>query len=131
MRAALPAGRAARSNPLPAEETRPLGAEEFRALMAPLGPFESRPMLAVAVSGGADSLALCLLADCWAREHDGTVVGLTVDHGIREAAAEEAERVGAWLAARGIAHHILVWRPPPQRRHVPATRRAAPHALRP
>jgi len=74
MRAALPAGRAARSNPLPAEETRPLAAEEFRALMAPLGPFESRPILAVAVSGGADSLALCLLTDCWAREHDGTAV---------------------------------------------------------
>ncbi len=129
MRAALPAGRAARSNPLPAEETRPLGAEEFRALMAPLGPFESRPILAVAVSGGADSLALCLLADCWAREHDGTVVGLTVDHGIREAAAEEAERVGAWLAARGIAHHILVWRPPPQLRNVQATARAARYAL--
>src|SRR6267378_324768 len=114
MRAALPAGRAARSNPLPAEETRPLGAEEFRALMAPLGPFESRPMLAVAVSGGADSLALCLLAAAWARERHGKAVGLTVDHGLREAAAEEAHRVGIWLSARGIDHHILVWRPPAQ-----------------
>jgi tRNA(Ile)-lysidine synthase len=129
MRAAPPAGRTARSSPLPAEETHPLDVDEFRALMAPLGPFESRPLLAVAVSGGADSLALCLLADRWARERDGTAVGLTVDHGIREAAAEEAERVGAWLAARDIAHHILVWRPPPQLRNVQATARAARYAL--
>jgi tRNA(Ile)-lysidine synthase len=129
MRAAPPAGRAARSSPIPAEETRPLDADEFRALMAPLGPFERRPMLAVAVSGGADSLALCLLADGWARERHGTAVGLTVDHGIREAAAEEAGRVGGWLAAHGIAHHILVWRPPPRLRNIQATARVARYAL--
>jgi tRNA(Ile)-lysidine synthase len=129
MRASPPAGPAARSSPIPAEETRPLDPDEFRALMAPLGPFESRPMLAVAVSGGADSLALCLLADRWARERDGTAVGLTVDHGMREAAADEARRVGVWLAARGIPHHTLVWRPPALLRNVQATARVARYAL--
>jgi tRNA(Ile)-lysidine synthase len=129
MRAAPPAGRAARSSPIPVEEPSPLDADEFRALMAPLGPFESRPMLAVAVSGGADSMALCLLAHRWARERHGTAVGLTVDHGLREAAADEARRVGVWLAARDIAHHTLVWRPPPQLRNIQATARVARYAL--
>ena len=50
---------------------------------------------------------------------------LTVDHGLREAAAEEARRVGIWLSARGIDHHILVWRPPAQLRNIQATARAA------
>ena len=34
--------------------------------MATLGPFEASPALAVGVSGGADSMALGILADAWA-----------------------------------------------------------------
>ncbi|MBT4169911.1 MAG: tRNA lysidine(34) synthetase TilS, partial [Rhodospirillaceae bacterium] len=51
--------------------------------MAALGPFETAPELAVAVSGGADSMALALLAHTWARQRGGTVTALTVDHGLR------------------------------------------------
>ena len=36
----------------------PIAAVEFAALMAPFEPFEPKPHVAVAVSGGADSLAL-------------------------------------------------------------------------
>lgn len=107
----------------------PLSAAAFAALMAPLGPFESRPLLAVAVSGGADSLALCLFADGWARERDGAVVALTVDHGLRVEAAAEAARVGQWLAARGIRHHVLAWHPPSDLRNVQAAARAARYEL--
>jgi tRNA(Ile)-lysidine synthase len=107
----------------------PLDADAFAALMAPLGPFESHPLLAVAVSGGADSLALCLLADAWARARDGTVIGLTVDHGLRPEAAAEAARVGSWLAARGIRHRVLAWRPPSGLRNVQAAARDARYEL--
>ncbi|MGE5517096.1 MAG: tRNA lysidine(34) synthetase TilS [Bacteroidota bacterium] len=82
---------------------------DFAALMAPLGPFEARPCVAVAVSGGADSLCLALLADAWARARGGQAVGLTVDHALRPDSAAEAEQVGKWLAARGVAHHVLRW----------------------
>lgn len=88
----------------------PVPVEEFAALMEPLGPFERPPRLAVAVSGGADSLALTLLADEWARSRGGAVLALTVDHGLRPEAADEARMVGRWLAARGIAHAILHYR---------------------
>src|SRR5260370_4965038 len=60
----------------------PLTAVEFAPLMAPFAPFESRPVLAVAVSGGRDSLALALLAHEWAAEREGRIVGLIVDHGL-------------------------------------------------
>ena len=41
--------------------------------MAAIGGFEPHPLLAVAVSGGHDSMALAILADQWARERGGTV----------------------------------------------------------
>lgn len=75
--------------------------------MAPLGPFEQTPELVVAVSGGADSMALCLLAHDWAQTYGGRVIGLTVEHGLREESAAEAAQVGQWLVAYGIEHHIL------------------------
>ncbi len=46
------------------------------------GPFEADPHLAVAVSGGADSLALMLLCDAWARSRGARLTVLTVDHGL-------------------------------------------------
>jgi tRNA(Ile)-lysidine synthase len=68
--------------------------------------------VACAVSGGADSLALALLADQWARHRGGQAFVLTVDHGLRPEAADEARRVGAWLEGRGISHTILRWTGP-------------------
>jgi tRNA(Ile)-lysidine synthase len=80
--------------------------------MACLGPFEKNPRLAVAVSGGADSMALVLLADRWARARGGEAVALTVDHRLRTASSQEALRVVRWLAKRGIACRRLVWHRP-------------------
>ena len=85
-----------------------LGASEFDAAMAALGPWEGSPRLAAAVSGGADSLALALLADRWARDRGGSVLCLIVDHGLRAESALEAEQVRAWLAARGIEAAVLL-----------------------
>lgn len=82
---------------------------EFSTLMDRLGPFEPRPRLALAVSGGGDSLAAILLAAHWAHERGGRVVGLTVDHRLRPNSTAEAVLVGRWLANHGIEHHILTW----------------------
>lgn len=59
--------------------------------------------IAVAVSGGADSLALTLLA----AEAGLKPIALTVDHGLRTESASEAQYVARLLAKRGIEHHIL------------------------
>lgn len=82
---------------------------EFAALMDRLGPFEPKPRLAVAVSGGGDSLAATLLAAQWAHDRGGRVVGLTVDHRLRANSTAEAVLVGRWLTNHGIEHHILPW----------------------
>ncbi len=91
---------------------RPVTASDFALRLDRLGPFEPRPALAVAVSGGADSLALCLLAARWAARRGGTAVGVVVDHGLRPEAGAEARQVAGWLEARGIACQVLRWRGP-------------------
>ena len=87
----------------------PLDNSDFAPLMAPFGPFEARPALAVAVSGGRDSLALALLADAWARDRSGSILALIVDHGLRAEAAKEAAATRELLAGLGIASEVLRW----------------------
>ena len=91
------------------------------ARSAPLPCYLNVSRAAVAVSGGRDSLALCLLLDRWLRGSSGgsregftfaapepLLLALTVDHELRgEESAEEARQVGAWMAERGIEHRIL------------------------
>jgi len=89
--------------------TAPLTLAEFAGALERLGPFEDRPMLAAAVSGGPDSLALAILAERWARAHNGTFHALSVDHRLRPESGTELEELGGWLAARDIRHEILVW----------------------
>lgn len=113
----------------PSAARQPVAAAEFAALMEPLGPFEALPALAVAVSGGADSLALCLLAQEWAAPRGGAVTALTVDHGLRAGAADEAALVGDWLRARAIEHRVLPWCGEKPRRGVQAKAREARYGL--
>jgi tRNA(Ile)-lysidine synthase len=88
---------------------RVLTPHNFDRLLAAFSPFEKSPHLAIAVSGGGDSMALVLCADSWARAQGGRVTALTVDHGLRAGSAGEAAQVGNWLAARNINHEILTW----------------------
>ena len=98
----------------PAAPDRPLSDEEFAALMAVFAPFEPAPRLAVAVSGGADSMALVVLAQAWARARGGESLALVVDHRLRPESGREAERVLGWLERLGIRGRILCAdRPPP------------------
>ncbi len=75
--------------------------------MAALGPFERAPQIAVALSGGADSLALALLLKRWAARRRGTVLALTVDHGVRPEAAAEARQVAGWMRRSGLRHATI------------------------
>lgn len=107
----------------------PVSDDDFAHLMAPFGPFEAAPRLGVAVSGGADSLALGLLAADWARERGGEAVAFTVDHGLRPESGGEAGRVAEWLAARGVRHHVLVWEGDKPAAGLQAAARAARYRL--
>jgi tRNA(Ile)-lysidine synthase len=86
----------------------PVSAGEARAAFASLIRF---PRLALAVSGGADSVALTHLIARWRAERTerpGLTV-LTVDHGLRAESRAEAAMVAASAASLGLPHAILTW----------------------
>lgn len=107
----------------------PVGAAEFAGLMARFGPFEPAPHLAVAVSGGADSLALALLAADWARAAGGAAAALVVDHRLRAESGAEARRAASALRARAIPAAVLTRRGPAPAAAVEAAARAARYRL--
>lgn len=76
--------------------------ESFRADLEALTG--ARDRIGVAVSGGADSFALLLLA---AAAYPGHVHAATVDHGLRPESAAEAEHVTGICAKLGCPHEAL------------------------
>lgn len=93
-----------------------------RDLEAVAGPVD---WIAVAVSGGPDSLALLLLAHA---AFPGQVRAATVDHGLRPESAAEAEAVAGLCAALGVPHHILSTRVERAGEGLQAAARAARYA---
>ncbi len=85
----------------------PLHDDEFAGLMARLGPFEPAPRLAAAVSGGADSLALAMLAAAWASAAGGSLRALVVDHRLRPGSTAEARRTARMLRDHAIPAVVL------------------------
>lgn len=65
----------------------------------------------LAVSGGADSTALLLLARQWQAglPHGPQLVAATVDHGLRPGSRAEAAAAGALARRLGVAHELLAW----------------------
>jgi len=90
-----------------AEPAAPLGTTAFARLMASFEPFETSPLIAVAVSGGRDSLALALLAQEWAQARAGRAVGLIVDPGLRPESTHEATTTHRLLARHGLDAVVL------------------------
>lgn len=73
-------------------------------------PFERNPKIAVAVSGGPDSLALMLLVYIWNRTVQGTITVLTVNHNLRPEAVEEAQYVNDICKDLHLQHITLEWK---------------------
>jgi tRNA(Ile)-lysidine synthase len=86
--------------------------------------------LAVAVSGGSDSLALMHLAAVWARQQSMPApVVLTVDHGLSEGSGKTARQVVRWAKAAGLRAHILAWQGRKPKSGIEAAARAARYRL--
>ncbi len=83
-----------------------LTSDDLRNRLRTLWPPAQLQRVAVACSGGADSLALTLLM---AEAFPGAVTALIVDHGLRPESGAEAITVSGWLRARDIPNEILTW----------------------
>ena len=89
--------------------TEPVGDAERDARLAVLQPFR---VLILAVSGGADSVAMMQLVADWSRQEGRekrTIIVATVDHRLRP----ESDREAQWVAERalvlGLSHETLAW----------------------
>lgn len=101
-----------------------LGAD-FSALIDRFSPNPKHP-IALAVSGGSDSLALLVLCHRWAQTSGRKLSVFTVDHGLRAEAKTEAGTVAALCADLGIPHQTLNWADP---KPTQAAARAARYTL--
>lgn len=105
----------------------PLSAAAFGERLARLDPGRR---VAVAFSGGPDSLALLILAAQWAKKSKHRhVVALTVDHGLRAEAAAEARLCARMAKSLGVTHRTLCWKGPKPASGLQAAARGARYAL--
>ena len=83
-----------------------------------LRSFERLPALsdtgriAVAVSGGGDSMALLALMKEWGSGRNLSLAAVTVNHGIRAEGAQECALAAEFARSLGIGHRLLSWNPP-------------------
>lgn len=82
-----------------------LFADQMGRLLGPDFPEK----IALAVSGGGDSMAMLTLAHGWARVYGVALYVVTVDHGLRAESCEEAAQVAEECAALGHPHTTLKW----------------------
>lgn len=89
----------------------PVSRDERARLFA---AFSACSHVGLAVSGGADSLALMHLVAAWSKENAGPAPELsvlTVDHGLRAESAREAQFVCDQAEEAGLKCHVLSWEP--------------------
>ena len=82
---------------------------EFTELMRMFEPFEPAANVAVACSGGPDSMALLVLAQGWIKSVGGKLTALIVDHRLRDESTEEANAVAQRLKALDVEAVVLTW----------------------
>ena len=80
-------------------------------LTCDLSPFQLEGVLriGVACSGGADSLALTLLLNNWAKTHGKEIIAFHVDHKLRPTSTWEATHLSEWLKTHNVTHEVLTW----------------------
>jgi tRNA(Ile)-lysidine synthase len=104
-----------------------IGPAERQALFR---PFDRRSGVLLAVSGGADSTALLLLAAQWRDEGGATPLAIaTIDHAIRPESAAECDKVAALAHGFALPCRVLKWEGDKPSTRLQERAREARHAL--
>jgi tRNA(Ile)-lysidine synthase len=90
---------------------------------------QAENIVALATSGGGDSMAMALLFSKWAKLNGTKIIALIVDHKLRPESSAEALAVQSNLATLGIDSKILVWQHDKVSSNIQARARAARYKL--
>ena len=93
--------------------------------------WKAAPAIVLAVSGGPDSIALMWLAARWRRAlaRGPQLVAVTVDHGLRAEAAQEARAVKRLARSLDLTHRTMRWTAAKPKTGLPAAARTARYRL--
>lgn len=113
---------------MPDPDQLPISTQQAKELFA---AWKTAPALVLAVSGGADSLALMWLAARWRRalSRGPQLLAVTIDHGLRQEAAREARDVKRLARSLDVPHRTLRWSGTKPKTGLPAAARAARYQL--
>src|SRR5450631_3540958 len=113
---------------MPDDDHSPISASAAKRLFA---DWRTAPAIVLAVSGGPDSIALMWLAVRWrsALARGPRLIAVTVDHGLRAAAAAEARHVKQLARSLQLPHRTVRWAGPKPKTGLPAAARTARYAL--
>ena len=81
--------------------------KEFIKIIEKKYTFEKNPLVAVAVSGGPDSMSLLFLVNAFIKYKKGNLMALIVDHRIRKNSNQEAKYISTYLNKNNINCQIL------------------------
>lgn len=112
----------------PADPTSELAAHVHAVLDRRLSVETAAPM-ALALSGGGDSVALALIAADWAARRGRRLLVLTVDHGLNPASSRWTARCAGLAQRLGGDFEALAWTGEKPATGLPAAARAARHRL--
>ena len=114
-----------------AEIGTPVTDAEARRLFAYFAFRQQYPALILAVSGGPDSIALMVLASRWRKTLKARVklIAVTVDHGLRPEAKQEALAVKRLARSLRIEHRTLSWTGPKPKTGIQEAARNARYRL--
>ena len=113
---------------MPDDDHSAISAQDAKRLFA---DWKAAPAIVLAVSGGPDSIALMWLAARWRRAlaRGPRLIAVTVDHGLRSAAAREARDVKRLARSLDLPHRTLRWTGTKPKTGLPAAARAARYRL--
>ena len=72
--------------------------------------FKLGKKIAVAVSGGPDSLALTILLQKFSLENSIALKAISIDHGLRKSSKDELQWLASEFKKRKIKHKIIKWK---------------------
>ncbi len=84
-----------------------LNHSNFRSIINKNFVFENNPLIAVAVSGGPDSMALTYLMNNWVISKHGSIIALIINHNLRDDSNKEAKSIVEELKKNKIKSKVL------------------------